>query len=94
MATSESGAAREVLDRIETARKSLAAELDAGDWTAARISQRHLSDALDDLSKHIGAAESAEDVDRHNELVSVYNAALMTWNEAVPRILNGLEAAQ
>jgi len=94
MATSESGAARKVLDRIETARKSLAAELDAGDWTAARVSQRHLSDALDELSKHIGAAENAEDVDQHNELVSVYNAALTAWSEAIPRIMNGLEAAQ
>lgn len=84
----------DVLEKIRDARRNLSVELNAEDWTVARVSQRHLSDALDDLNEHIGAAEGAEDIDRHNSLVSVYNAALTAWNEAVPRIMNGLEAAR
>jgi hypothetical protein len=81
----------DILTAIRNIRENLTAEVEAGEWDNARVTTRQLSDALDELNQHIRAAINAEDVDRHNELVDVYNAAVEHWGAASTAIMNALE---
>lgn len=78
----------ETLGDLASNRQALADEIDNEEWGNARVTQRWLSDTLDDLKEHI---EATEDATRHNELVDEYNAALEQWNDAAAKIMAGLE---
>jgi len=69
----------DLIDAIPDICKNLAEEIDFEEYGNARISMRQLSDALEQLSKKIGATA---DADEHNSLVDLHTAAREQWLNA------------
>lgn len=78
----------DLIEAIPGIRKNLAEEIDAEEWSNARVSMWQLSDSLDYLRE---CMDKTDDVDAYNALCDEYNDALEQWNDAATQVLAGLE---